>query len=161
HVGMVSRDLKDEEKKALGDPSVTLVGRDCLVFASSRKSPLVNVRKNFTRDEVARILAGDTKSFRELDASLPDRAFALFVRDSSGGAAEVVQKEILKKREVSADAVQLPSQGAMQKKLESNPNAFGYIAAGLVHQSEELHAFALDGVEPTRENVLLGKYLLS
>ncbi|HZE99893.1 MAG TPA: substrate-binding domain-containing protein [Planctomycetota bacterium] len=50
HIGMISRDLKDEEKKALGEPVATLVGRDCVVFAVGRRSPLL-ARKNFTRDE--------------------------------------------------------------------------------------------------------------
>jgi phosphate transport system substrate-binding protein len=55
----------------------------------------------------------------------------------------------------------MPSQGALMKKLESNPNAVAYISAGLAGESENLRVFALDGVEASHANVVSGSYALS
>lgn len=160
-VAMVSRELKAEEKTAIPDPKSHLVGKDGVAFAVNRDHPIAKVRKTFTRDELARIFSGEAKTWRELDSALVDRPITVFSRDAAGGSTEIVQKEILKKRTLSPEALQMASQGAMLRKLEGNVHGIGWIALGLVHQSESLRAFAVDGIEPSRENVLDGTYPLA
>ena len=159
-IGLVSRDLKEKEKKLLGDHRAIVVGRDSVAIAVNTRNPLAKARSGFTADEVARIFSGEIRTWRQLDASLPATEIVLLVRDSGAGSADIFQQLVLKERSVAKGALQMPSQGALLKKLESNPNAIAYVSSGLVGEAEGLKAFALDGVEPTNENVAAGRYTL-
>jgi phosphate transport system substrate-binding protein len=161
HIGMASRDLKDKEKSKLGEHRTHLVGKDCVAIAVNRDNPLAKAKKDFTVAEAAKLFAGDYATYKDLDPSLPAEEIVLLVRDAGAGSAEILQKEVLKDRTVSPKALQMPSQGALLKKLESNARAVAYMSSGLVNESDALVAFSLEGVAPTNANVIAGKYLLS
>ena len=160
-IGMASRDLKDKEKTALGDFEAVLVGKDAVAIASNVNNPLVKVRKNLTTEEVRKLFAGDYKTYKDFDASLPEQEIVLLVRDASAGSAEIMQDKIMGGAKVSPAALQMPSQGALVKKLESNANAIAYMSSGLAAESELIETFSLDGVEPTNANVVKGDYPLA
>jgi phosphate transport system substrate-binding protein len=159
HIGLVSRELKDTEKTLLGEHKSFLVGRDCVAVAVNTKSPLAN-RGSFTTAELARVFGGEAKTYKDLDPALPAKPFVLLVRDAGAGSAEIFKDKVMAKKDVSADALQMPSQGALLKKLEGNPSAIAYISSGLVSQSSELKAFAIDGKEPSTANIRSGQYPL-
>lgn len=160
-IGLISRDLKDEEKRRLGRHETYLIGRDAVAIATNRKSPLAATTTGFTTGQAARIFAGELKTFRDVDPKLPGDSIVLLVRDAGAGSAELMQELVLGTRTVSRNALQLPSQGALLKKLESNAGAVAYISSGLLLTGEELKGYALDGVMPTNENVLNGSYKLA
>jgi phosphate transport system substrate-binding protein len=160
-IGMASRDLKDKEKAALGEFEAVLVGKDAVAIAANADNPLVKARKNLTTEEVRKLFSGAYKTYKDFDASLPEQEIVLLVRDASAGSAEIFQDKIMGDAQVSAAALQMPSQGALVKKLESNANALAYMSSGLAAESELIETFALDGVEPTNENVVKGDYPLA
>jgi len=160
-IGMASRELKDKEKSALGDYKAVLVGKDAVAIAANAKNPLVGARKSLTTEEVRKLFAGDYKTYKDFDPSLPDQEIVLLVRDASAGSAEIFQDKIMGDTQVSPAALQMPSQGALVKKLESNPNALAYMSSGLASENELISTFALDGVEPTNANVVKGDYPLA
>jgi phosphate transport system substrate-binding protein len=160
-IGMASRDLKDKEKAALGEFEAVLVGKDAVAIAANADNPLVKARKNLTTEEVRKLFSGAYKTYKDFDASLPEQEIVLLVRDASAGSAEIFQDKIMGDAQVSAAALQMPSQGALVKKLESNANALAYMSSGLAAESERIETFALDGVEPTNENVVKGDYPLA
>ncbi|MCW8129599.1 MAG: phosphate ABC transporter substrate-binding protein [Planctomycetota bacterium] len=161
HIGMASRDLKAKEAEKLGEHKTFLVGKDCVAIAVNKDNPLARKKTGFTSEEAAKLFAGEYKTYKDLDPELPETEIVLFVRDAGAGAAEIMKDVIMKDRPVSDKAMQLPSQGALLKKLEENVNAVAYISSGLVNQSEKLKAFELDGVAPTNANVINGTYKLS
>ena len=157
-IGLASRDLKSKEMKLLGTYKTFLVGKDAVVIAANKDNQLVKVKKGLTNDEVAKIFSGAKKTYRDVNPRLSDDEIALLVRDSGAGSAELMQKLIMRKNQISPDALQLPSQGALLKKLEGNTRVIGYISSGLVLSSDKLYGFALEGVEPTYKNIMEGKY---
>ncbi len=157
HIGMASRPLKDEEKQKLGVHEEIVVSRDAVAFAVNAQSPLAK-RDNLTRLEVAKIFSGEAKTFKDFDAALPATPILVQMRDAAGGSTEIVQKEILKEKAFSPGAIQVPSQGANLRKLESNPSVVGYLSSVVALQSDRLKVFAYEGVSPTNDNVLTGKY---
>jgi phosphate transport system substrate-binding protein len=159
HIGLASRKIKEKEKKLLGEHAAFLVGKDAVVIAANKNNPLAKAKDSFTKDEVAEIFSAEKRSFKDIDSTMPDKEIVLFVRDSGAGSAEMMQKLILRKRQVSSGALQLPSQGTLLRKLETNTQALGYISSGLAFSSNKLHAFALEGVVPTNDNVINGKYM--
>jgi phosphate transport system substrate-binding protein len=160
-IGMASRDLKDKEKSALGSFEAVLVGKDAVAIAANVDNPLAKARKDLTTEEVRKLFSGEYKSYKDLDASLPDQEIVLLVRDASAGSAEIFQDKVMGDLAVSAGALQMPSQGALVKKLESNANALAYMSSGLASESDRIATFALDGVQPTNANVVKGDYPLA
>src|SRR5262249_50929675 len=151
-VGMSSRDLNDNEKKALGAHRSELVGKDALAFAVQVNNPLAKAKRNLTSEDGRRICSGQYRTYRDIDPSLPAQEIVLLVRDPGSGIAELLQQEVMGKLQVSPNALQLPSQGALLKKLESNPNAFSYVSAGLAAELERLVIFTFEGTEPSHAN---------
>lgn len=160
-IGMASRDLKDKEKSALGTFEAVLVGKDAVAIAANVDNPLAKARKDLTTEDVRKLFSGAYKTYKAFDPSLPDQEIVLLVRDASAGSAEIFQDKIMGDTQVSAGALQMPSQGALMKKLESNTNALAYMSSGLATENESLATFALDGVEPTNANVVRGNYPLA
>lgn len=162
NIGMVSRDLKDKEVSSLGQHQTYLVGKDAVAIASSAKNPMAATVKQLSGDEVARLFAGETAHYSELVKKLPKREIVLLTRDAGAGSTEVLQEVLMKGKQISSKALQLPSQGALLQKLKNNTQAIGYISSGLVSQSDgALKSYALDGVSPSDENVLNGTYKLA
>lgn len=160
-IGMVSRDLKDQEKKLLGEPQSHLVGKDAVAIAVNTRNPLAGRKKGFTPAELAAIFSGEIKSYQELDRTLPAKPLVLLTRDSGAGSTEIFQEKIMGEKKFSPKALQLPSQGALLEKLQTNSNAIAYISSGLALSSKSLKAFALENVEPTDTNVTKGTYPLA
>ena len=159
-IGMSSRNINDNEKKALGAYRSDLVGKDALAFAVQVNNPLAKVRRNLTSEDVRRIFSGQYRTYRDIDTSLPAQEIVLLVRDPGSGVAELLQQEVLGKLQVSPNALQMPSQGALLKKLESNPNAFSYVSAGLAAELR-LVIFSFEGMEPSHANIVNGTYKLA
>lgn len=159
-IGMSSRDIEDKEKAQLGHHQEILISKDCIAFAVNKKNPLAKLN-NLTREEVARIFSGEVKTFHDLDASMPRKPILVQMRDAAGGSTEIMQHYILKERTFTPSAVQVPSQGVNLKKLETNANAISYISSVIAMDNPQIKVFKFEGVAPTNENVINGKYRLT
>jgi phosphate transport system substrate-binding protein len=160
-IGMVSRDLKEEEKQLLGEHQSHSLGKDAVAIAVNARNPLANRKKAFSPAELAAIFSGEINTYQELNRSLPAKPIVLLIRDASAGSTEIFQEKIMGEKKLSPKALQLPSQGALLEKLQNNSNAIAYISSGLALQSKHLKTFALENVEPTNANVTAGAYRLA
>jgi len=160
NIGMSSRDLKDAEKTQLGQYGEFLISKDCLAFAVNKKNPLSKMN-NFTREEIARVFSGEAKTFKDIDSSLPNKPILVQMRDAAGGSTEIVQTMILKEKNFTPNAIQVPSQGANLKKLETNTNTIGYLSSVIALESSQIKVFKYEGVAPTNENVINGQYKIA
>jgi phosphate transport system substrate-binding protein len=160
-IGMVSRDLKDQEKKLLGEHQDYLVGKDAVAIAVNTRNPLAGRKKGFTPGELTAIFSGEIKNYQEMDRTLPAKPIVLLTRDSGAGSTEIFQEKIMGEKKFSPKALQLPSQGALLEKLQTNSNAIAYISSGLALNNKNLKSFSLENVEPTDVNVTQGVYPLA
>jgi len=158
HIGMASRNIKTKEKKLLGEHSAYLVGKDAVVFATNKKNPLALAKISFNFSRIKKLFSGEMKTFKDISPSLPEQKIVLYVRDAGAGSAEMLQKLAMGNTPISNRALQLPSQGALLKKLETNTSGIGYISSGLAFGSDSLYTFPLEGVVPSNNNVINGKY---
>jgi phosphate transport system substrate-binding protein len=161
HIGLVSRDLKDKEKELLGPHRATLIGKDAVAFVTNKANPLAQKKLSLSKAQLASVFSGDIKTYRDIDRALPASSVVVFVRDSGAGSAEVIQNTVMGDKQVSKNALQLPSQGALLKKIESNKAAVAYISAGLISSSNKLHPLAYEGVLPSPDKIINGEYKLS
>lgn len=161
-MGMVSRELKEKEVEKLGKHEKFLVGKDAVTIAVNKKSPLAKSGTALNTAQTARIFSGETARFRDINGALPNKEIVLLVRDSGAGSTELLQEVVMKDKHLSKRALQLPSQGALLQRLQANDSAVAYISSGLVAQPDSgLHGIALDGVAPSNDNVINGKYKLA
>lgn len=160
HVGMANRELRPQEKERLGAHELHVLGIDGIAIAARRDNPLFSVTRDLSTEQLAKLFSGETARFRDFDSSLPDREIVLLTRDASGGNTQIMQESVMRERSFAPAALQMPSTGTQLRRLETNPNAVAYISSGVIWRSEEVEAFAVNGVPPTQEKLLDGSYPL-
>lgn len=159
--GMVARTVKDTEKEQLPELKEFKVGIDALTLGVNPNNPVLTVKNNLTKDEIIKIFSGEFKTWKDLDASLPDKEIIVVTRDIGGGAHEVFQSKVMGDVQVKADAIQAPSMGALVTKIIENEYAIGYASFGVVNQNiGKVATLSVDGVEATSENIINGSYII-
>lgn len=160
-IGMVSRELKDTEVSALGQPVMKVFARDAVAIATSASNPMARVKQGFTQSELVSIFSGQYAELVQIDKSLPAKPVVLLTRDASGGVTEIFQDRVMKQQRLAPSRLQFPSTAALVKKLESNDAAIAFVSAGAVSQDGDIRVYAVDGVTPTQENIINDKYTLN
>ncbi len=159
--GMVARSVKDEEKSAIEDEREYQVGIDALTIAVNPENPVTKIMDNLTKDQIVGLFSGEYKTWKDLDASLPDQEVVVITRDINGGAHEVFQKNIMGKTEVKSSAIQASSMGELVQGIIDNQYAIGYASFGVANQNAgKVFAMKVDGVEATAENIVNGSYII-
>ena len=157
--GMLARKIRDNEKSQMTNYKEFLVASDALTVSVNAKNPITKIKDNLDSDTIRKIFSGEYKYWSDVDASLPQKEIVVIIRDLSGGAYEVFQESIMGETQISPNAIQSPSMGALGTKIVENENAIGYASYGVYNQNKDnLFAFKVDGVEPTKENILNGQY---
>jgi phosphate transport system substrate-binding protein len=161
--GMVAREVKDEEKEALGDGyQEFVVARDALTVSVNAENPIAAKMDDLDSETIRKIFAGEITKWNEIDASLPDAAINVYIRDLSGGAYEVFQKAIMGDSEITASATQSASMTELATNVAGDPNGIGYVGFGAYNKAnadkQVLVAMKVDGVEANEETILSGDY---
>ena len=158
--GMLARSVKDSEKEALGSGYTEyMVASDALTISVNKKNPVCEIMDDIDTDTIRKIFAGEIAYWDEIDASLEHKEIVVVIRDLSGGAAEVFEKNVMQGTPISENAIQSPSMGALAAKIVENEYAIGYAGYGVYQKNlDNLHAFKVNGVEPSEENILNGSY---
>lgn len=159
--GMVARSVKDEEKDAIKDEKEYQVGIDALTIAVNPENPVTGVLDDLSTEQIVSLFSGEYKTWKDLDASLPDEEVVVITRDINGGAHEVFQKNIMGDTEVKSDAIQASSMGELVQDIIDNPYAIGYASFGVANQNAgKVVTMKVNGVEPTKENIINGSYII-
>ena len=158
--GMLARAVKDSEKESLGEGYTEfMVASDALTISVNKNNPICALIDDLDTDTIRKIFSGEIGYWDELDASLEHKEIVIVIRDLSGGAAEVFEKNVMQGTPISENAIQTPSMGALAAKIIENEYAIGYAGYGVYNQNlDSLYAFKVDGVEPSEENILNGSY---
>jgi phosphate transport system substrate-binding protein len=147
-IGTCSRSLDPEE-----------TGFDTIVIARDGIAIVVhpaNKVNGLTRDQVRGIYEGKVKNWKEVGGD--DKAITLVTREEGSGTREAFEHLVMDKARIAGTALAQESNGTVKQLVKGNESAIGYMSLGLVHG--ELKALTVDGVKPTAEEVLGGKYPL-
>ena len=149
-IGNSSRALKDEEKAAGVVENIVAIDGIAVIVDPA------NTVKDLTKDQLISIYKGETKNWSELGGA--DAPIVVVGREAGSGTRGAFE-ELLKIEDACAYASELDSTGAVIAKVASTPGAIGYASLDAVN--ETVVAAALEGVEPTVENIKAGNYFLS
>lgn len=160
--GMLARGIKDDEKEKIGDMKDFTLGIDALTISINPENPLYTMVDDLSSQEIKKIFSGEYKYWDEVDERLDHNEIVVVIRDLGGGAHGVFQNSVMGDTQVREDAIQAPSMGALVTKIIENKDAIGYASFGMVNQNEgKLIPLKVDGVEPTKENIVDGSYKIS
>lgn len=153
-IANASRPMKDEELKLARErgvnPVPTIIANDGIAIIVHPENPIDEI----SLDQLKAIYTGGISRWSELGGT--NRPIVVISRDVASGTFEVFKKLVLKGENVRPDAIRLASNKAVAVTVAKTPDAIGYVGLGFL--SPEVKPLKVDGVSPTPENVISGKY---
>jgi phosphate transport system substrate-binding protein len=155
-IGMVSRNLKDEELKELDAHAIALDGVAVIVHSSN---PITTL----TDEQIASIYTGKITNWKDVGGS--DASIVVVNKAEGRSTLELFASYFkLKNSDIKAQVVIGDNQQGI-KTVEGNPNSIGYVSIGTAEYSvkhgEPLKMLPMAGVEASLENVRNRKFPLS
>lgn len=149
-IGNASRNLKDEEKSSGAVENIVAIDGIAVITDKDNKDT------KLSKEDLTKIYTGEISNWSELGGA--DEAIVVIGREAGSGTRDAFE-ELLEIADKCQYAQELDSTGAVLAKVAATPGAIGYVSLDVVDDS--IATVSLDGVEPTEENILAGKYLLS
>ena len=155
-LGRVARPLKEEEKK---------YGLTYLVFAKDPVLFVVNNKigvKNLTWNQLVDIYSGQIQNWQDVGGK--DYPVRLLVREPDDSSFLIIKEHISAFRNIDfpQQAKYLYHDSEMVEMLQKYSTVIGWLTGSSLNAiSSNVTGLALEGVEPTAENILTGNYQLS
>jgi len=147
-VGMSSRRLKENEQ---GLWSVE-IAKDGLAIIVHPENPI----DDLSLTQVCDIYSGKVTNWREVGGR--DAAIHIIAREAGSGTRSAFMDLVMGEVRISPRSIILSSNGAIRLLVSDDPSAVGFISSGLADHS--VKSISLDGVSPSRENIINGSYTL-
>ena len=130
----------------LVDHQVAVVGMAAVV------NPAITI-DNLTKQQLVDIFTGKTTNWSSVGG--PDQKIVLVNRPKASGTRATFKKYALGGAEEAA-GIEEDSSGTVRKIISETPGAIGYLALSYLDNS--IKTVNLDGVAPTKDNIVTGKY---
>jgi len=131
--------------------NAVVVARDGIAIVVNPKNPAANL----TLDQVRDIFNGRTRRWSEVGGA--DQPITVVSREAGSGTRSSFE-QIVKKVELTQDAIVQDSNGTIRETVANDANAVGYLSHGLL--SDKIKALTIDGQACTTEAILAGEYKL-
>ena len=148
-IGMCSRVLTAAETKQF---TPITIARDGLAIVVNRENPVGKL----SLEQLRALFAGRVTNWNEVGGK--GGAVRPITREEGSGTRESFVRLVMGSERISRRALTQESNGAVKELVKGDPAAIGYMSLGLV--GKELEAVAVEGTQPTVENVLAGRYKL-
>lgn len=152
-----SREMKEQELQTAKDKGIAVKE---IAVAIDMIVPVVNPKntvKGLTMDQLKGIYDGSINNWKQVGGK--DEKIVIISRDTSSGTYEIWHEKVMKKMDVSKDALLQASNGAIVSAVAGNPKAIGYIGYGYIDKT--VKPLPVSGIEPTLENGKTAKYPIS
>ena len=134
NLGASSRELLGPEKQLVEIP----IAYDGIAIIVHPSNPLTDL----SVAQIKQIFTGQLTNWREL--GLPPREIDAINREEGSGTREAFEHLVMGQTEVSPAAMVQDSNGSVREIVAGDPNAIGYISAGLV--DNRVKALTIEGV---------------
>ena len=113
--------------------------------------------KSLTKAQLQDIFTGKVTNWKDVGG--PDEAVVLITRPSTSGTRALFTKYVLDgKEELSNKSMETDDSGTLVQTVSQTKGAIGYVALSYLMNNNTVTPLAIDGVEPTLDNVYNGKY---
>lgn len=144
-------DLFAEEKNMPADQLVD--HKVAVVGITAAINPKIGI-KDIKKDDLIKVFTGKIKNWKELGG--PDQKITLVNRPDSSGTRAVFNKLALDGA-TPAEGITEDASNTVKKIINETPGAIGYLAFSYLTDNT-VTPLSIDGVAPTGENVLSGKF---
>ena len=113
--------------------------------------------KSLTKAQLQDIFTGKVTNWKDVGG--PDEAVVLITRPSTSGTRALFTKYALDgKEELSNKSMETDDSGTLVQTVSQTKGAIGYVALSYLMNNNTVTPLAIDGVEPTLDNVYNDKY---
>jgi phosphate transport system substrate-binding protein len=147
-IGMVSRALNDQEN----DLKPTVIARDGIAIIVHPSNSV----DDLTLVQVRNIFAGSITDWSRVGGKAG--GIRPLTREAGSGTRGAFVELVMHKVEIPQRLMVQGSNGSIREVVANDPGSIGYISLGLVN--ERVKGLHIEGVAPTHENVVAGKYKL-
>lgn len=149
---MKTKEIESAREKGI-NPKEIAVAKDGIAVIVNP----ANRSNEITLQQLKDIYAGKISNWRELGGE--SGTIVVISRDVASGTFEVFNEKALEGEKVREDALMLASNKAVATTVAQTPGAIGYV--GLGYLSPDVKALKVEGVNPTKANVISGDYPLA
>lgn len=128
------------------------LGQDALVLITGPDTGV----ESLNTTQMRRIFRGMIRNWGEVGGA--DQPITVFSREDGAATRAEFERLVMGSRPTTSAARLVPSNRAMLDSVNRTPGAIGYISYGLLDDSA--HALQIDGVAPTRDNLVASLYPL-
>lgn len=144
--------LKPEIAKTLVDHKVCVVA-----MAPVINKEIANKVTSLTKEQLKDIFTAKITNWKQVGG--PNEEIILITRPATSGTRALFQEFALGgAREASNKSLETDDSGTLLQSVKDNKGAIGYVALSYLVNNKDVFAVAIDGVEPSLENVYSGKY---
>ncbi|MCI6666473.1 MAG: phosphate ABC transporter substrate-binding protein, partial [Lachnospiraceae bacterium] len=148
-IGNASRKLKDAEKENGSVENIVAIDGIAVIAEKS------NTVTDISAEDLAKVYKGEISNWKDLGGD--DQPIVVIGREAGSGTRDAFE-ELMEVKDACVYAQELDSTGAVLAKVASTPGAIGYVSLDVV--DDTVIGLKIDGVEPTEEQILAGKYVL-
>ncbi|APT75352.1 phosphate ABC transporter substrate-binding protein [Marinitoga sp. 1137] len=123
---------------------------------------IVNPRlkiNNITLKTLKGIYTGKLRTWNQVDPNLPKKRIVIYSRNTASGTFETFEKKVLDGEKMFPTVKMVESTQFEIDQVARNPYAIAYVGVGYV--SEKVKVLTVEGVKPTKLNILTAKYPIS
>ena len=156
-IATMSRFMKEKEfKDAVAKgvyPVAHAVAMDGVCIIVHPSNPI----DALTTEQIRDIYTGKTKNWKELGG--PDSQIVAITRETSSGTYDTFESFIMNDEKMAPGIEQVSTNPQMFARVENTRGAIGFVGFGFVKSG--VKAVTLDGIKPSIQTILTGKYPVS
>lgn len=158
-IANASRWLKNKEIQKMHE-----VGKYFIPIVIGYDGIAIIVNKNLNIEQISietlsKIYTGKIRYWNQVDPNLPKKQILVYSRNTASGTYETFEKKVLNEENMAPWVRMVESTQFEIQTIEQNPYAIAYVGVGYV--TEKVKVLKIDGILPTKENILTGKYPIS
>jgi len=147
-------DIGDSDIVAAGHPElhdnrVAVIGFAVIVHPGS------NV-KNLSKKQIQDIFSGKATNWKEVGGA--DQKIVVINRPRSSGTRAVFTKTLMGSTTINESGLTEDATGTVVSVVKQTPGAISYAAFSGTHNQSGIEEVSIDGVAPTDDNIMTGKY---
>jgi phosphate transport system substrate-binding protein len=147
-IGMSSRELKEKEMSLWS----VEIAKDGLAIIIHPNNPI----SNMSLDQIRDIYSTKISNWSELGGS--KAKIHIIAREEGSGTRSAFESLVMGDEKITLKAIVQDSNGAVRQLVSDDINSIGFISLGLVNNT--VKSVSLEGIAPTRDNVINGTYSL-
>jgi phosphate transport system substrate-binding protein len=146
HFGMLSRGLRADEVELWN----TVIAKDGLAVIVHRGNHV----NGLSLEQIRKIYTGEIMYWSDVGGN--NTRIHIIAREEGSGTRGAFEELVMDELRITPKAIIQNSNGAVRQLVAGDSNSIGFISLGLV--DSRVKAIEIDGIAPTRENVINGGY---